>query len=85
MNELRIARAVKVAGVTIIPVERINIHNQINATMNWWYGRKEIYALVICTTSEVKAFDETAREINIDQLIDIVPQIADMLDSQEVR
>lgn len=85
MNDLQIGSAIKVSGVTIIPVEQINISSEIRPTTLWWYGSKQVYALVICTTYGILAIDQTAREIPIDKLFAELPQLENIISQCENR
>jgi uncharacterized spore protein YtfJ len=79
MNELLIGNIIKIAGVTIIPVESINIYRETNTKTHWWYGSKTPYALVICTSTGIQVLDHNAQEMNVSDLISNVPQLADIL------
>jgi hypothetical protein len=79
MNQLRIGDVKTVAGVRLIPVETITIYSDIDSTANWWYGTKELYALVIMTSFGLQAFDKDAHEMNISELISNVPKLEKLL------
>lgn len=82
MNELRIGAAVEVSGVTIIPIEKINSFAEIHTKTIWWYGSKDLYAVVISTPSGLRVLDKDAREMDMNDLIRIVPQLTDTLDTR---
>jgi hypothetical protein len=79
MNPLRIGEVITVAGVTLIPVEKINIYSGKDSTASWWYGSKELYALVVSTSSGLQAFDNNAKQINISELISYVPKLEQIM------
>jgi len=79
MNYLRIGDVITVAGVTMIPVENINIYGDANSINSWWYGSKELYALVISTSSGTRAFNKDAHEMNINELICDIPKLEQLL------
>ncbi|KON32316.1 hypothetical protein AC478_00610 [miscellaneous Crenarchaeota group-1 archaeon SG8-32-3] len=81
MNELRIGNVITLAGVTIIPVEELTIIREINPITKWWYGSKNVYAVVVVsTTFGTQVLDKNARELNVLDLISQVPRLAEMLD-----
>ena len=81
MNRLQIGQSVKVGEVTIIPIEQISIDRETRPHMHWWHGSKQVYALVILSSTGMHAMDTDAREVNVNELIARVPQLIDLLDS----
>ena len=81
MNHLRVGGSITVAGLTIIPVENINIYCDANSITSWWYGSKDLYALVVHSSSGLQVFDKHAQEISIDELIGKVPKLGRLLKS----
>jgi hypothetical protein len=79
MITLQIGRVTKVAAATIIPVEQLIIYSDARSTPNWWYGSKELYALLISTSSGLQAIDQNGRELSIASLISIVPKLNEYL------
>jgi hypothetical protein len=79
MIKLYIGPVTKVQTTTIIPVEQLTIHSEINLKTSWWYGSKELHALVISSPSGVHVYDKRAHELNIDELIRAVPELTEHL------
>jgi hypothetical protein len=79
MNKLCIGQVSNVGTATIIPVEQITVHAEMNSQMNWWYGSKELYALVITTPSGVQVYDKHAHQLSIDELVSAVPKLNEYL------
>ena len=83
MNNMQIGQVTKVATTTIIPVEQLIVYRDTNSTTSWWYGSKELYALVISTSTGFKAFDMHSNEMSIGDLIREVPTLNEYLYSNE--
>ena len=79
MTKLQIGQVTKIDSVTIIPVEQLTIYSGTGSPESWWYGSKEMYALVISTSSGLRAIDQNAHELDIADLIDKVPALNEHL------
>ena len=79
MNALKIGDVIKVSGVTIIPVEKMYIYSDCASSPSWWYGGKEIYALVVSSSLGLQAFDCDAQELSVNDLINYVPELDEVL------
>jgi hypothetical protein len=84
MDKLHIGPITKVETTTIIPVEQITIHAETNSQPIWWYGRKELYALVITTPSGAQVYDKHGHDLDIDELIRAVPKLNEYLLQYEI-
>ena len=75
MNELRVAAPIAVAGVILIPIERV----RIVAARQWQAcccnAAKDIAALVICEAGGPRAVDVAAQPLAIDELIGEIPEL----------
>ena len=75
MTELRVGKALEISGIKIIPVESVAIQSGIDAGEGWWYGSKDVYALVINTPIGLFAMDQAGREMDITELIQKFPSL----------
>ena len=79
-EEVRVVNPVKVAGVTVIPVEM--------ASLNYWrreggisfFAVKRPVSVVVVTPLAKRAFRITGEEVHLDQLILEVPGMKEILD-----
>ncbi|MGD8938902.1 MAG: hypothetical protein PVJ72_05955 [Gammaproteobacteria bacterium] len=79
MSQLRIGEVITVAGVTLIPVEKIDIYSRVDSSTRWWYGSKELFAIVVNTSSGLQVFDNNAKPMNISELISYVPKLEETI------
>ena len=75
MNELRAGTPIVVAGVTLIPVERIRIVATEVQQACWLQATKDAFALVICDAHGQHAVDTDGYHLPIDHLLDLVPEL----------
>lgn len=79
MNKLQIGTVTKVDSTTIIPVEQLTVLSEKHSQSSWWYGSKELYALVIRSPTAVQVYDKHAHELNIDELVHALPELTEYL------
>ena len=78
-KEIKIGNPVSIAGVTLIPVEKVSL--------NYWHGKSSIsflgikqpVNLVVISPSAKRAFNIGGEEVPLDQLIQEVPTIKEIL------
>ncbi len=79
-KEVKIGNSITIAGVTLIPVEKISL--------NYWHGKgsisffgiKQPVSIVVVSQAEKKAFRISGEEISLNQLIQEIPDIKELLD-----
>lgn len=79
MNELRVGTPVVVAGVTLIPVERLWVDATSQRQAFWLQATKEVFALVICDAQGPRAVDTGGQFLFIENLIEVVPGLQNAL------
>lgn len=79
MSELRAGAPITVAGITLIPIERVLIHSEEPPYACWLSASKEAVAVVICGPKGARAVDVQARERPIDELIAEIPELEPVL------
>ena len=75
MNELRAGAPVVVAGVTLIPLERLRVVSTAWRQDCWVHATKEAFALVICDAHGPHAVDADGHPLSIEHLIELVPEL----------
>lgn len=76
MNELRIGTPVHIAGLTLVPVERI----QVQTKGDWGlYASKEPFAVIVNRDNHKQAFDCQGEERPIEELMEQLPQLGELL------
>lgn len=75
MNELRAGTPLVVAGVTLIPVERLRLVANARRQACWFQATKEAFALVICDAHRTYALDAGGHPLSIDHLFELVPKL----------
>jgi hypothetical protein len=81
MDELRAATPLVHGDVTIVPVERCSLQSFAGDAGCWLSGRKEPYAVIVCDTGGVRAFDAGAHVIPLETLIRKIPDLHELLES----
>ena len=56
-------------GVTVIPIEKIDVCGRDMKCGYWLYGSKKAEAVVICDLQGIRAFDMQANELSLKELI----------------
>jgi hypothetical protein len=79
MSELRAGDPVTVAGVTLIPIERLRISAEKQPYAYWLDATKDVYALVICDHQGPRAVDVEAKERPVDEFITEIPELETLL------
>lgn len=79
MNELRVGTPTVVAGVTLIPVERLRVVATHQLQGCWFQATKEVFALVIGSVHGACAMDVDGHPLPIDQLHELVPELQAVL------
>jgi uncharacterized spore protein YtfJ len=79
MSELRAGAPITVAGITLIPIERMRINSEKQSFAYWLNATKEVVAVVICEREGPRLLNVEAEERCIDELIFEVPELGSML------
>jgi len=79
MSELRAGAPITVAGITLIPIERVWTNSEKQPYAYWFNATKEAVAVVICELEGPRAVDVEAHERPIDELIVEVPELESLL------
>ena len=79
MSELRAGDPITVAGITLIPIERVRIHCEKQPYAYWFNATKEAVAVVICEREGPRILDVEAHQRPIDALITEVPELGSLL------
>lgn len=79
MSELRAGAPITVAGITLIPIERVRIVCEKQPYAYWLNASKEAVAVVICGVEGPRVVDVEARERPIDEFITEIPELESLL------
>ncbi len=79
MSQLRAGAPLSTAGVTLVPIEWMNIYKEKQRQGFWAYGSKEPVALVICDTQGVRVINVEEGEVSLESLQREVPQLDSVL------
>ena len=82
MEELRASSPVAVGHYTLVPIERWVIQGDAGTPGCWLYGARAPVAVVIQDGLGARAFDMHATEVAIDTLVELVPDLDDVLSRQ---
>ena len=77
-KEIIIERPVVIAGVTIIPVTKVLMNCYSDGRISF-FGFKQPITVVLASPSMKRAFRITGEEVVLEQLIQEVPDIAEVL------
>ena len=80
MDELRAGDPMIAGEVTLVPIERCSIQSNTGDMGCWLSGLKEPFAIIVCDTKCVRAFDTEAAEISVESLIRKVPELGAVLE-----
>lgn len=79
MNELRAGAPITVAGITLIPIERVRIDSGALSRAWWLSAAKEAVAVVLCGPEGPRAVDVEGRGRPVDELLAEVPGLESLL------
>jgi len=79
MNRLHAGTPITVAGITMIPIERLRIDSEKQPYAYVFNATKEVLAVVICGPEGPRIVDTEARERSIDEFITEIPALASLL------
>ena len=79
MEALRAASPLSVGDVTLVPIERAWIRSDMCDAGYWISGFKEVFAVVVCDASGVRALATDSSEIVLDALIRKTPNLGAIL------
>ncbi len=81
MNELRLGVPIKLDGLTLVPIERLQINAYGKSDRCWLEASKEPVALVICGLGEPFVVGVDAQELSFEDFIDRLPALDPLLQS----
>ena len=73
MSRLRVGTPIRIAGRTIVPVERVWGTSDTGKHRFWVWSAKEPLAVVVCEPSQQQAFDTSGSPIPLESLLREVP------------
>ena len=79
MNGLRTGSRVTVAGIALIPIERVRISSEKQPCGYWFSVTKEAFAVVICDQQGPRAVCIDGHERPIDELTAAIPELETVL------
>jgi uncharacterized spore protein YtfJ len=79
ISELCAGVPISVAGITLIPIERVRIYSEKQAKGYWLTGTKEAVAVMICEREGARIIDLEAHEHSVDEFITQVPELESLL------
>lgn len=79
MEVLRAASPLSVGDVTLVPIERAWVRSDMADAGYWISAFKEVFAVVVCDASGVRALDADSSEIALDALIRKTPNLGAIL------
>ena len=68
MDELRAGKPLAANRVTLVPIERFFVRSGKSNGSYWVNALKEPYAIIVCDTNGIRAFDTEAIEISLASL-----------------
>jgi uncharacterized spore protein YtfJ len=85
MDELRAAHPMDVGEVTLVPIERCFIQSDTGDMGCWVAGLKEPFAVIVCDTTGIRAFDTEATEISVESLMQKIPDLGAVMTSLSIE
>jgi len=79
MSELRAGTPISVAGITLIPIERVWMHAEKQSHAVWLGASKAAVAVVICDLEGPRVVDVQAHEQSVEAFITQIPALAPLL------
>lgn len=84
MGTLRAGSALRVGGVTLVPIAQNRIRSDINRAGYWIGAVSEPFAVVVCDARGVRALAMDSSEIALEVLIDETPNLDAVLSGLSV-
>lgn len=82
MSRLLAGTPLTLNGVTVIPIEKVDVCGRNMKQGYWLYGSKKAEALIICDPEGIRAFDMQANELSLKKLIKDVNGLDGLLKKQ---
>jgi len=79
ISQLRTGTPITVAGITLIPIERLRISFEKQPYVYWLNVTKEALAVVICDSEGPRVVDVEAHERSIGEFIAAMPELESLL------
>ena len=75
MNELRAAAPITVAGMTLVPIERVQINAEKQSYGYWLNATKEAVAVVICEPQGPRLMNVGMQEYSFNDILTHLPEL----------
>ncbi|MGA1791992.1 MAG: hypothetical protein ACMUIM_10945 [bacterium] len=69
MSRLIAGTPLRLDGITVIPIEKVDVCGRTMKPGYWLYGSKKAEAIVICDLQGIRAFDMQANELSLKRLM----------------
>jgi uncharacterized spore protein YtfJ len=78
-EEIIVDKPIEIAGMKIIPVVQVNTYRFSKKRKGSAYCSKKPLIVVIVSESGAKAFDMYGSQVELDKLIDVLPELKGMI------
>ncbi|MCI0504814.1 MAG: hypothetical protein L0Z73_01765 [Gammaproteobacteria bacterium] len=79
MDKLQAGKPLAVGNFTLVPIEHFIMHTGKGRTGCWLAAHKEPYAIIICGTHGIRAFNLEAKEVSLEHLAQAIPDLGAIL------
>ncbi len=79
MNELRAGDPITVAGVTLVPIERVQINTEKQSYGYWLNATKEAVAIIICEPQGPRLMNVGEAKCSLDNIMMELPALESLL------
>jgi uncharacterized spore protein YtfJ len=81
MDKLQAGKPLAVGNFTLVPIEHFIMHTGKGRAGCWFTAHKEPYAIIICGTHGIRAFNLEAKEVSLEHLAQTAADLASILAS----
>jgi hypothetical protein len=75
MNELRAGAPITVAGMNLVPIERVQINAIKQSNGYWLNAMKEVVAVVICEPQGPRIMNVGMQDFSLDEILTLLPEV----------
>jgi uncharacterized spore protein YtfJ len=75
MNELRAGAPITLAGMILIPIERVQVNSEKQSFGYWLNATKEAVAIVICEPQGPRLMNISIEEHSLDRIFTELPEL----------
>lgn len=79
LNTLQTGTPISVAGITMIPIERVEIMSGIQSCACWLSAKKEVLAIVVCENGGTRVMDIDSRDRTLDEYKAEISQLVTLI------